>query len=168
MVPLADGSQNIKSMKKIFLSLAFTAFCFNLFSQLACDPTLWPHVYNPQRLQGEKKCMTIKGIVKQVKEENDGSYSIQIKLDPGQPTTLLNDKNISLQNSCMVVTIICAHRPITQPDALKSCGTYESKIKVPKVGDHLQVTGTYVLDTEQNHGWYELHPVSGIIELQKR
>jgi hypothetical protein len=162
------GVQNIKSMKKIFLSLALTTLCCSLFSQLSCDQTLWPHVYNPQLFQGEKKCLTIKGIVKEVKEENDGGYRIRIKLDPGQPTTLLNDKNISLQNSCIVVAIICAHRPITQADALKSCGTYESKIKVPKVGDHLQVTGTYVLDTEQNHGWYELHPVSEIIELQKR
>ena len=155
-------------MKKIFLSCALTVLCYSLFSQLSCDPGLWPHVYKPERLQGDKKCTTIKGTVRSVKEDNDGSYHIQIKLDPGQPLALLNDKNLSLQNSCMVVTIICAHRPISQPDALKSCGTFENKITVPKLNDHVQVTGTYVLDTDPNHGWYELQPVSEILQLQKR
>jgi hypothetical protein len=153
-------------MKKIISLIAFIAFCSNIFGQLSCDPGLWPHVYRPERLQGDKKCMTVKGNVKTVTAERDGSYSIQIKLDPGQPTTLLNDKNIALQNACLVAVIICAHRPIEQQDALKACGTFENKVKVPAVGDHVQVIGNYVLDAE--HGWNELCPVSDVVELQKR
>ena len=155
-------------MKNILLITAFIVLCTKLFSQLNCDQTLWPHVYHPERLQGEKKCISIKGTVRTIKAENDGGYSIQIRLDAGQPTTLLNDKNISLQNACMVIEIICAHRPIEQADGLKSCGVFESKIKVPAVGDHVQVIGTYVLDTSAGHGWNAIYPVSEVIELEKK
>jgi hypothetical protein len=139
----------------------------NLFSQLKCDETLWPHVYKPERLQGDKKCISVKGLVKAVKSEQDGSYSIQLKLDPGQPTTLLNAKNITAQNGCLVAVIICAHRPIMQADGLKSCGVYESKIKVPAVGDHVQIIGSSVLEADPN-GWNSIYPVSDVVELQKR
>ena len=161
-------TQNLKHMRKIFSFILFTVLCGNLFSQLACDQTLWTHVYKPERLQGDKKCTTVKGIVKAVKAEQDGSYTVQFKLDPGQPLALLNDKNMTLQNGCLVLVIICSHRPIAQADALKSCGVYENKVKVPNVGDHLQATGTYVTDTDPEHGWNELQPVSGLIELQRR
>jgi hypothetical protein len=155
-------------MKKIFSFLGMSAICITAFSQLSCNPELWPHIYNPARLQSEKKCMTVKGVVRAVVPEADGGYRIQLKLDPGQPTTLLNEKNISVQNGCLVAEIICAHRPITEPDALKTCGIYESQIKVPTVGDHVQVTGTYVLDSDPAHGWNALYPVSDLVELQRR
>ena len=155
-------------MKKIFSLIVFVGFFSTAFSQLLCDQTLWTHVYKPERLQGDKKCTSVKGIIKAVKAEQDGSYSVQMKLDPGQPLALLNDKNLSLQNGNMVLVIICAHRPIADPDALKSCGAYENKVKVPMVGDHLQATGTYVTDTDPSHGWNELQPVSALIELPKR
>jgi hypothetical protein len=155
-------------MKKMLPLIVFIALSGSLFSQLLCDQSLWTHVYRPERLQGDKKCTTVKGVVKAVKAEQDGSYTVQLKLDPGQPLALLNDKNMSLQSGCMVLVIICAHRPIAQADALKSCGTYENKVKVPMVGTHLQATGTYVTDTDPEHGWNELQPVSAIIELQKR
>lgn len=153
-------------MKKIFSLLVFTALCGSVFSQLLCDQSLWTHVYKPERFTGDKKCTTVKGVVRAVKAETDGSYTVQFKLDAGQPLALLNDKNMTLQNGCMVLVIICAHRPIALADAVKSCGTYENRIKVPNVGDHLQATGTYVTDTD--NGWNELLPVSGLIELQKR
>jgi hypothetical protein len=155
-------------MRKILLLIVFTMLCSHIFSQLACDQSLWTHVYNPERLQGDKKCTTVKGVVRAIKAEADGSYIVQFKLDAGQPLALLNDKNMTLQNGCLVLVIVCAHRPIAQPDALKSCGTYENRIKVPNVGDHLQATGSYVTDSDPGHGWNELQPVSGLVELQKR
>lgn len=155
-------------MKKIISVVVCSAIYCSVFCQLSCDPALWPHVYKPERLTGDKKCTTIKGMVREVKELPDGSYRLLIKLDPGQPTTLLNDKNIALAKGCVVVEIVCAHRPISDPDALKTCGTYESKIKVPALNDHVQVTGSYVLDTTPEHGWYALYPVSDVTELQKR
>jgi len=155
-------------MQKIPLLFICCLFCAGAFSQLNCDQSLWPHVYNPERLQGDKKCTTIKGIVKLVIATDDGNYRAQIKLDPGQPLALLNDKNMSLQNGCIVAEIICAHRPITNADALKTCGTYENKIKVPATGDHVQVTGFLITDADPKHGWAALYPVSDLIELQKR
>jgi hypothetical protein len=153
-------------MKKI-LSLALLCLAFvAAFSQLSCDASLWPHVYKPERLQGEKKCITVKGIVKSVNQTDDGNYRLQLKLDPGQPISLLNDKNMALQNGCLVLEIICGHRPIKDPDALKSCGVFESKIRVPLVGAHIQAIGTSVLDSE--HGWNALYPLSDVQELQKR
>jgi hypothetical protein len=157
----------LRYMKKIFSLIALVVMCSYAFSQLSCDPTLWPHIYQPERLQGEKKCITVKGVVKTVKAEQDGGYTLQVKLDPGQPLSLLNEKNMSAQNGCLVAVIICAHRPIAQAEAVKSCGVYESKVKVPAVGDHVQVTGTYSLDAEAGHGWNGLYPVSDLIELQK-
>jgi hypothetical protein len=154
-------------MRKIFSLIVFVIICESAFSQLSCDPALWPHVYKPERLQGDKKCTTVKGTVRSVKSDPDGSYTLQIKLDPGQPLALLNDKNLSLQNSCLVAVIICGHRPIAQPDALKSCGVYENKVKVPAIGDHVQVTGSYVTDTDPDHGWNVIYPVSDLMELQK-
>ena len=155
-------------MKKILSFIVFVVISSTLFSQLSCDPALWPHIYRTAQLQGEKKCITVKGVVRSVKSENDGGYQIQIKLDPGQPLSLLNEKNMSAQNGCLVAEIICAHRPITNPDALKTCGTYENRVKVPVLNDHVQVTGTYILDTDPAHGWNALYPVSDLIVLQKR
>jgi hypothetical protein len=54
-----------------------------------------------------------------------------------------------------------------QADGLKSCGVYESKIKVPAVGDHVQIIGSSVLEVEPN-GWNSIYPVSDVVELQKR
>lgn len=107
-------------------------------------------------------------MVWQVKGNDDGGYRILVKLDPGQPTTLLNDKNVSLVKGCLVVEIICAHRPIIDADALKACGAFESKIKVPALNDHVQVTGTYMLDTNPEHGWYAIYPATDVAVLQKR
>src|SRR5579862_5421587 len=153
-------------MRTSILLIILTGFYTGVFSQLSCDQSLWTHIYKPDRLQGDKKCTSIKGTVRAIKAGDDGSYRIQIKLDAGQPTAMLNDKNISAQNSCIPVVIICAHRPISNADAVKSCGTYESKVKVPAVGDHVQVIGSMVLNTEG--GWNEIQPASDLIELQKR
>lgn len=163
-----SSTKKIRSVKKIFSLALFSIFCSAAFCQLACNKDITAHLYKPERLTGEKKCTTIKGMVREVKELPDGGYRVLIKLDPGQPTAMLNDKNISLQKGCMVVEIICAHRPITNPEAVKSCGSYENKIKVPALNDHLQITGTLVTDSDADHGWAALYPVSEILELQKR
>ena len=73
-----------------------------------------------------------------------------------------------MHKGCVVCEIFCAHRPITNPDALKTCGTFESKLRVPSLNEHVQVTGTYVLDNEPGHGWFALNPVSDVVLLPKR
>jgi hypothetical protein len=92
--------------------------------------------------------------------EKDGDYHIQLTLDPGQPAAPVNARNKQVQHGCLVLEPICKAK-VTQPDAIQPCkGT--PKIKVPAIGSHVSVVGSYVKDTESNHGWMEIHPVTKI------
>ena len=135
--------------------------------QSNCTAELWQHVYNPSRLKGTKECKTITGVIKDIKkDEKDGDWHINIQLDAQYAhMNLTNDINNSKQGGCLVVEIICVDKP-TQPDAISACANYANKITLPKLGDHVSVTGTFVTDTESNHGWNELHPVSELIVLK--
>jgi hypothetical protein len=54
---------------------------------------------------------------------------------------------------------ICVNK-VTQASAKKACKNFHQKINLPNVGDHVEVTGIHMLDTE--HGWLEIHPVTKI------
>jgi hypothetical protein len=97
-------------------------------------------VYNPQRLEIKEPCKTVTGTVDKVTHETDGDYHINLKLDP-EFAGLINDKNVSGEHGNLVVEII----PMDEP-----------KIPAPKKGQHIKVTGSYVLD--KHHGWMEIHP----------
>jgi hypothetical protein len=97
-------------------------------------------IYNPQRLEIKEPCKTVKGIVDKVTHEKDGDYHINLKLDP-EFAGIINDKNVSGEHGNLVVEII----PMDEP-----------KIPAPKTGQHIKVTGSYVLD--KHHGWMEIHP----------
>ena len=57
----------------------------------------------------------------------------------------------------LVVEIVCVGQ-VTQSDAVSACQNYSNSIPVPGPGEHISVSGPYVLDTE--HGdWAEIHPV---------
>ncbi len=114
------------------------------------------HVYNPSRLQQVKPCITASGTVDNVLSENDGDYHIRLSLDP-QHSNLTNSANDQYQYSDLVVEIICA-RTITQTDAIAPCQAYVNKIQIPTIGQHITVTGPYVLDTD-HYNWAEIHPV---------
>ncbi|HEX9503965.1 MAG TPA: hypothetical protein VF974_06670 [Patescibacteria group bacterium] len=124
----------------------------------ACDPTLWSHVYHPQRLQVKQACTTVSGTIAAIKIEKDGDYHIRLTLDP-QYKNLLTPANKN-QNGDMVLEPICVN-PVTQADAISSCKGFKSNVKIPKVGQHVIVTGSYVLDN-QHGGWAEIHPVTSI------
>jgi len=50
-----------------------------------------------------------------------------------------------------------------QQDAIAAYANFHQNIKLPTVGTHLTVTGSYVLD--QGHcGWAEIHSVTSIIK----
>jgi hypothetical protein len=121
------------------------------------DPdSIWSHVYNPYRLTIIKSCITASGIVDNVFSEADGDYHVRLALD-SQYSNLTNSANEQYQYSDLVVEIICA-LPITQSDAVSACQNYTNNITIPKVNDHITVTGPYVLDTEHSN-WAEIHPV---------
>jgi hypothetical protein len=125
----------------------------------ACD-SLWKYVYKPERFTVHKKCATVTGVIayKPIPEA-DGDYHIRLKLDPGQEN-YLNEKNgpDGKQHGCLVLEIICKNK-VKQADAIEPCKDCYTDILVPKLGDHVKVTGTFVTDNEAGHGWNEIHPV---------
>ncbi len=95
------------------------------------------HVYHPARLKVLDPLKTVTGKVVHTKAEPDGDF--HIILDDG-----------------MECEIICAHQ-VTQPDAVQACMNYKNNVKVPMVGDTIQVTGQHVYDLV--HKQQEIHPV---------
>ena len=119
---------------------------------------LWSRVYNPQRLQKLKRCVTVSGVIVSTRREADGDLHIRLKLD-SQFASLLNSGNKSNQGGDLVVEPICDHT-VTQPDAVGACSTFHSTIPHYPAGTRVLVTGSHVLDHE--HGWMEIHPVTRI------
>jgi hypothetical protein len=127
-----------------------------------CDQSLWNHVYHPERLQIVDKCKTISGIIESKKPEADGDFHMRLKLDP-QFSNLINVANVNGQLGDMVVEPVC-QKVITQLDAIPACLNFHQNINIPMVGSHVNVTGSYVLDSE--HGrWAEIHPVTSIVKI---
>jgi transcription elongation factor len=99
--------------------------------------TMLRHVYHPARLKVLDSLMTVTGKVVHTKAEPDGD--IHIILDNG-----------------MECEIICAGK-VTQADAKQACMNYKNSVKIPKVGNKIQVTGQHVYDLV--HKQQEIHPV---------
>lgn len=141
-------------MKKLLIIIGFAIFSISAYSQVLQD-SVWKHVYHPDRFLVKKQTLTITGIVTKIISEADGDLHIRVKLD-SNANTLLNDGNYKYQDSCLVIEIIYAHQP-KQTDAVEKSKGYINTIYIPKKGQHIRVTGTYVFDKE--HAWNELHPV---------
>lgn len=127
--------------------------------QRTCDQTLWKHVYRPSRLKIIDQCRNVTGIIEVIREEKDGDEHILLKLD-SEFSNLINAENVREQQGDLVLEPVCVG-PVTQKDAIWACSGYKSPIKVPPIGTHVRVTGSYVSDLQHN-GWMEIHPVSSI------
>ena len=122
------------------------------------DPAnITSHVYNPDRLQLVSSCITASGIVYALRSEADGDYHVILHLDSAY-SNLTNAANDQYQNGDLVLEIVCATSPITQQDAVSACQNYSNRITVPAMGQHIIVSGPYVLDNDHS-GWAEIHPV---------
>ncbi len=136
-----------------------------------CDDNLWNHVYNPQRLIVKQKCITVTGTIVDattntsrpepdgVRHEADGDTHGWLKLDTGFEN-LLNAGNKNAENGNLVFEIVCEF-PVTQADAQSACQAFNSPVKIPPVGSHVRIVGSYVQDTNHEK-WMEIHPVSSI------
>lgn len=150
-----------KLTPKILGLLFIFAFNIHGLSQshtIPCDTTLWEHVYHAKRLVVIERCKTVTGIIYSRKKEKDGDIHIRLRLDKGQEK-LLNEKNNQIQDSCLVIEPICVNE-VTQSDAKDACIGFVNQVVIPKKGQHVKVTGTYVLDSQ--HGWTEIHPITKI------
>ena len=73
--------------------------------------------------------------------------------------SLVNKRNLKKKNGDLVVEVVCANA-VTDKKAKEACTNYSNTIPLPKVGDRVTVTGSYVNDS--HNGWMEIHPVSSI------
>ena len=125
------------------------------------DPaSISSHVYHPYRLQLVKPCITASGTVDRVLQEADGDVHVRTKLDQAY-SNLTNSANNQYQYGDLVVEIICVTPP-SQTDAIPACQGYTNQITVPTAGQHITITGPYVLDTN-HYNWAEIHPVYTLV-----
>ncbi|HET9731222.1 MAG TPA: hypothetical protein VFP54_00985 [Acidimicrobiales bacterium] len=122
-------------------------------------------VYHPNRLSVVEPCMTVSGTVESVRSESDGDTHFDLAVDPPF-SHLLKPANSSGQHGWLVAEIVPADQPGCTPGQppRPSSGSYDYGIctgageMAPSVGQHVYVTGPYVLD-EDHGGWAEIHPV---------
>ena len=123
-----------------------------------CDTTFWKYVYNPERLEVIDKCKTVTGVIEESSADEDGDQHMLLKLDNGQDQ-LLTKKNVKKKQGDLVIEAVCANKP-TLKKVGNTCNGYINKIQIPKLGDHVKVTGSLVNDT--HNGWNEIHPITKI------
>lgn len=121
-----------------------------------CDPELWKHVNEKERLRVLESCTAVEGRVLSLYRASDGD--LHVALDP-EHKSVLNLVNVIHAHGALVVEIICEHAADDASDRA-ACGSLHSRITVPHVGDRVRVTGAYV--TDRDNGWNEVHPVTRI------
>lgn len=125
-----------------------------------CKADTRDHVYNADRLHLIDSCIKVTGTIESVRYEADGDLHVLLRLDPAF-VGLTNDGNTRYQRGDLVVEPVCVNVP-TQRDAISTCDdTLPGGIDLPKVGQHVSVTGPYVTDS-QHHDWAEIHPAWAI------
>ncbi|MEP6597454.1 MAG: hypothetical protein ABJA71_15985 [Ginsengibacter sp.] len=127
-----------------------------------CDTSLWKYVYNRERLEVTDICKTVTGVIEESSADEDGDQAMLLKLDKGQGN-FLKEKNIKKKNGDLVIEAVCVNK-ITTSKVGEACNGYINHIHLPKIGDHVKVTGSLVIDT--HNGWAEIHPITKI-ELLK-
>ena len=126
-----------------------------------CDPSVWKYVYNPDRLEVIDKCKTVTGIIEESDANEDGDQHMLLKLDNGQEE-LVNGRNIKKKQGDLVIEAVCANNT-TLDKVGSTCSGYINKIQIPGLGDHVKVTGSYVIDS--HNGWAEIHPITKIEKM---
>lgn len=136
-------------------------------------------VYLPFRLHVRKACATVSGTVDCVKREPDGDIHIRLRLDPADRRFLTSanafqqcsGRGSNARRPHLVVEIIPQNGRLPVPDNSADLGGFVTPA-TPKPGDHITVTGPYVLDTNALHdliypgknvrNWGEIHPAWNI------
>jgi hypothetical protein len=129
-----------------------------------CNPSLWNFIANPPgRFKILSQCVTVTGIVLSVQYEPDGDTDFPLSLDPPYKNMVTQANFNPLMRGGIWSEMICQH-PEESVEAFKrgECNGYNGPIfSVPQIGEHLRVTGTYLLDIREG-GHAEIHPVSSM------
>ena len=131
-------------------------------AETQCDRGLWQYIYHPARLQVLAPCISVTGVVDEVRKESDGDIHILFRVDH-EFESLLNDENIAREHGDLILEPICQHSP-TQADARGPCSGYDGPYFEPQIGQRYLVWGAYVYDAD--HGWNELHPVTSMQPIE--
>jgi len=123
-----------------------------------CDTSLWKYVYNPDRLEVIAKCKTVVGVIEESNADEDGDQHMLLKLDNGQDE-LLTKRNRKKKDGDMVIEAVCANT-VSLKKVGNTCQGYLNQIQIPKIGQHVKVTGSLVIDS--HNGWAEIHPITKI------
>jgi len=151
----------MRYFSSIVLFLAALFANSSSFAQKGCDPRLWDHVYDKEWLRLKEYCITVKGTIYTTTYQDDGSAHIRLLLDKGLDS-LLNNKNISDEYGCLVVTPICVGQ-VTYPNAIDACAGMANTVKIPKNGTRVKVSGIYVFN--EKTGCNEIRPVTSITTI---
>ncbi|HEV8080073.1 MAG TPA: hypothetical protein VGP43_05125 [Chitinophagaceae bacterium] len=123
-----------------------------------CDTSIWKYVYNRKRLQVTEMCKTVTGVIKESSINEDGDHHMLLKLDASQEN-LLTKTNRKKKQGYLVIEAVCANKT-TLGKVGNTCNGYINKIQIPKLGAHVKVTGSLVIDS--HNGWAEIHPITKI------
>ena len=118
-------------------------------------------MYNPDRLHKLNPCIAVTGTVFVSLADEDGDQHFLLMLDPGQEN-LLTKGNQKKKSGYIIIEIVCAN-PAKFQEAQAACAGYTNRIALPHVGEHVSVTGTYVIDSHND--WAEIHPVTRVEKL---
>ena len=129
------------------------------FASSGCpdDPAAYlkKHVWSPSRLEIIEPCITVTGVLTDVRPILDGDLHIRLRLDPPYEG-LLNDANRRRQAGQLVIEPACRWAPWRR-NSTGPCKNRGYSMHIPKTGTRVRVTGTFVFD--RDHAWNELHPI---------
>jgi hypothetical protein len=137
-----------------------------------CDNRLWQFVHPSEQLKMVQECVTVTGIVDSIGSEGalgkqTDNYQFLLKPDPGY-RDMVDGLNLVLQQGDLVIQMDCARLNV-KSEAAASCQGIANSIVLPEVGDHIQVTGSFVYNPVflGKFGWNEIRPVSDIASVEK-
>jgi hypothetical protein len=135
-------------------------------SSNGCNSSLWNFIANPpERFKIINQCVTVTGTVLSINPQPDGDTDFPLALDPRYKNMVIKANFNPVMQGGIWSEMICQHpetSPEVQPFKRGECkGFIGPLFNAPQVGQHIRVTGTYLLDLrEQGHA--EIHPVSSI------
>ena len=137
-------------------------------SSKTCNQSVWNFIANPPgRFKIINQCVTVTGTVLSINPEPDGDTDFPLALDKPYKNMVTKANFNPLMRGGLWCEMICQHPEISseiEPFKRGECTGFNARLifnPLPQVGQHLLVTGTYLLDLREG-GHAEIHPVSSI------